>query len=153
MIFIYFLKDEFQIFVTGIALGLKQPSKKLPNITTATGEDELIFKLEEEHTVDLRGAARGSVGPSDHSIFQSVFKLKISCYLQTSNKAAKRYGVDITPLTYVPGGRVDKYLGNLNFFFIRESTSIRENGGISGFVHSFITEVRSGRIVKDNCLP
>lgn len=53
----------------------------------------------------------------------------------------ERYGVDITPLTYIPGGRIDKYLGNLNFFFIRESTSIRENGGISGFVHSFITEL------------
>lgn len=54
----------------------------------------------------------------------------------------ERYGVDITPLTYIPGGRIDKYLGNLNFFFIRESTSIRENGGISGFVHNFITEVK-----------
>lgn len=53
----------------------------------------------------------------------------------------ERYGVDITPLSYVPGGRIDRYLGNLNFFFIRESTSIRENGGISGFVHGFITEV------------
>ena len=53
----------------------------------------------------------------------------------------ERYGVDITPLSCVPGGKVEKYLGNLNFFFIRESTSIRENGGISGFVHSFITEV------------
>ena len=53
----------------------------------------------------------------------------------------ERYGVDITPLSYVPGGKIDKYLGNLNFFFIRESTSVRENGGISGFVHSFITEV------------
>lgn len=54
----------------------------------------------------------------------------------------ERYGVDITPLSYIPGGRIDMYLGNLNFFFIRESTSIRENGGISGFVHNFITEVR-----------
>jgi hypothetical protein len=44
-------------------------------------------------------------------------------------------------LSYVPGGKIEKYLGNLNFFFIRESTSVRENGGISGFVHSFITEV------------
>lgn len=42
---------------------------------------------------------------------------------------------------YVPGARMDKYIGNLNFFFIRESTSIRESGGICGFVHSFITEV------------
>lgn len=53
----------------------------------------------------------------------------------------ERFGVDITTLTYIPNGKIDKYLGNLKFFFIRESTSIRENGGISGFVHSFITEV------------
>lgn len=62
-------------------------------------------------------------------------------FLQGNDKIVKRFGVDITPLTYVPGGRIERYLGNLNFFFIRESTSIRENGGISGFVHSFITEV------------
>lgn len=37
-----------------------------------------------------------------------------------------RYGVDITPLSYLPGGRIERYQGNLNFFFIRESTSIRE---------------------------
>lgn len=42
---------------------------------------------------------------------------------------------------YVPGARLDKYMGNLNFFFIRESTSIRESGGVCGFVHSFIMEV------------
>lgn len=42
---------------------------------------------------------------------------------------------------YVPGAKIEKYVGNLNFFFIRESTSIREAGGVCGFVHSFITEV------------
>lgn len=52
-----------------------------------------------------------------------------------------RYGVDITPLSYLPGGRIERYLGNLNFFFIRESTSIRENGGLSGFTHSFVMEI------------
>lgn len=48
--------------------------------------------------------------------------------------------VDISPLSWVPGGKIEKYLGNLNFFFIRESTNVRD-GGICGFVHSFITEV------------
>ncbi len=60
----------------------------------------------------------------------------------------ERFGVDLTPLCYVPGGKIDKYLGNLDFFFIRESTSVKENGGISGFVHSFITEVLA--IVRAN---
>lgn len=38
----------------------------------------------------------------------------------------ERYGVDMTPLSYIPGGRIEKYLGNLNFFFIRETSCIRE---------------------------
>lgn len=62
----------------------------------------------------------------------------------------ERYGVELTPLSYVPGGSVQNYLGNLNFFFIRESTSIRESGGVSGFVHSFITEV--SRLADECCM-
>lgn len=73
--------------------------------------------------------------------FSSKFSLcKHKFYFQAPVR--ERFGVDVTSLTYIPNGRIDKYLRNLNFFFIRESTSIRENGGISGFVHSFITEVR-----------
>ncbi|XP_050736824.1 C2 domain-containing protein 5-like isoform X2 [Eriocheir sinensis] len=53
----------------------------------------------------------------------------------------ERYGVEITPLSYIPGARIESYLGNLNFFFIRESTSIKESGGLSGFMGSFVTEV------------
>ena len=34
--------------------------------------------------------------------------------------------IEITPLPHIPGGKIEKYLGNLNFFFIRETTSIRE---------------------------
>jgi hypothetical protein len=45
-------------------------------------------------------------------------------YFQTPPK--ERYGVDMTPLSYIPGGKIERYLGNLNFFFIRESTCIRE---------------------------
>jgi hypothetical protein len=52
-------------------------------------------------------------------------------------------GVEITNLSFVPNTRIDSYLGNLNLFLIRESTQIKENGGLSGFMHSFFTEVLS----------
>ena len=42
----------------------------------------------------------------------------------TSNKSMR--GVELTPLPCVPGGRIVKYLGNYNFFLIRESTSVKE---------------------------
>ncbi len=51
------------------------------------------------------------------------------------------YGVEITNLSYVPNTKIESYLGNLNLFLIRESTSIKEIGGLSGFMHSFFTEV------------
>ena len=51
--------------------------------------------------------------------------------------------INLTPLSYVPGARIEKYLGNLNFFLIRETSSLREVGGISSFVQSFICEIYS----------
>ncbi|XP_074661016.1 C2 domain-containing protein 5-like isoform X2 [Tubulanus polymorphus] len=66
-------------------------------------------------------------------------------------KPNHKHGVELTPLSYVPGGRIETYFGNINLFFIRESTSIREvkssdsaidiTGGLNGFIHSFISEV------------
>ncbi|XP_068507215.1 C2 domain-containing protein 5 isoform X2 [Syngnathus scovelli] len=49
--------------------------------------------------------------------------------------------VKMTPLSFLPSMRVVKYLGIINMFFIRETTSLREEGGVSGFLHSFIAEV------------
>ncbi|XP_032895361.1 C2 domain-containing protein 5 isoform X8 [Amblyraja radiata] len=49
--------------------------------------------------------------------------------------------VEMTPLSFVPGAKITKYLGIINMFFIRETTSLREEGGVSGFLHAFIAEV------------
>ncbi|CAN0192239.1 unnamed protein product [Lampetra fluviatilis] len=49
--------------------------------------------------------------------------------------------VEMTPLSFLPGCRITKYLGIINVFFIRETTSLREEGGASGFLHTFIAEV------------
>lgn len=142
-----------------MALGLGEPQNKVNNSDTNAKNkrkiginpqinkelkkivhDDLILSLEEE-TTDLS---------NQQSVFQFTQNSSTKLNNKSPTRAVKfnamlplrgRYGVDITPLSYVPGGKIEKYLGNLNFFFIRESTSIRENGGISGFVHSFITEV------------
>ncbi|XP_073506638.1 C2 domain-containing protein 5 isoform X6 [Phyllobates terribilis] len=49
--------------------------------------------------------------------------------------------VKMTPLSFIPGAKITKYLGIINMFFIRETTSLREEGGVSGFLHAFICEV------------
>ncbi|XP_046804860.1 C2 domain-containing protein 5 isoform X1 [Lucilia cuprina] len=109
-------------------------------------EEDYMFPLDEDHMVETPTPA------TNIPLFGAqLFKNRKSSPIQLSsapgsmrqrhNRVYERNGVDITPLSFIPGGKIEKYLGNLNFFFIRESTSIRENGGISGFVHGFITEL------------
>ena len=69
----------------------------------AAGSDaEMIFHLEEDAGQAMAGRERAVWRPS------------------------RLRWVDITSLMRLPGSRVERYLGHLNFFFIRESTSIRE---------------------------
>lgn len=74
------------------------------------------------------------------SIFCTVRVSIISTYNFLQVPLKERYGVDITPLSYLPGGKIERYLGNLNFFFIRESTSIREVSKIiKKYTHSILS--------------
>ena len=50
---------------------------------------------------------------------------------------------EITSLNYVSNSIIDRYLGYINLFIIRESTSIKESGGLNGFVNYFISEMLS----------
>ncbi|XP_015108982.1 C2 domain-containing protein 5 isoform X6 [Diachasma alloeum] len=162
-------QDEIQLTVVGMALGLGEPTKmsrykKKGVVNNSSSRDQLkkpddndlIFSLDEDHAENFNSSSDGHV-----AINQSLTSISNSPLINSNQKyrakspfknrshqhkykhmpLKERYGVDITPLSYLPGGRIERYLGNLNFFFIRESTSIRENGGLSGFTHSFVTEV------------
>ncbi|XP_050437387.1 C2 domain-containing protein 5 isoform X3 [Adelges cooleyi] len=132
--------DELQISIVGMALGLGESDKttakqilrrrQLPIKDFDQKAEELIFKLEEELPISL---GEKKVRKFERAPRQSR--------LSTHAAPKDRYGVDITPMTYIPGAKIERYLGNLNFFFIRESTCIRESGGLSGFVHCFVAEV------------
>ncbi|XP_037944747.1 C2 domain-containing protein 5 isoform X2 [Teleopsis dalmanni] len=113
----------------------------------ALQEEDYIFPLDEDQMVETPTPTTNLPPYGSHSL--KLRKTSPSRAISKANAAMRnrffplrdRYGVDITPLSFIPGAKIEKYLGNLNFFFIRESTSIRENGGISGFVHGFITEL------------
>lgn len=155
--------DEVQLSVLGMAIGLSEP-EKMPKIRKKVpvpankddfkklDEGDMIFNLEEDHDVHIVPAPAASTHnhPSRSTISSTPFYKSLNVsnagddgddLKEKMVHGRERYGVDITPLSYIPGAKIDRYLGNLNFFFIRESTSIREAGGLSGFVHSFVTEV------------
>ena len=72
-------------------------------------------------------------------IVHLILPLSHTILLQADSNQS-HHTINLTPLSYIPGARIEKYLGNLNFFLIRETSSLREVGGISGFVNSFICE-------------
>ncbi|KAJ8667412.1 hypothetical protein QAD02_009075 [Eretmocerus hayati] len=157
-------QDEIQLSVVGMALGLGEPTKCskyrrkiLPRSTSKdqvkkTDDNDMIFCLDEDHgECSIAEISHNIVNPTSNQTLtaglsqksrpRSPLRIRHTSHRHKHVPLKERYGVDITPLSYLPGGRIDRYLGNLNFFFIRESNSIRENGGLSGFIHSFVTEV------------
>lgn len=122
--------DEIQLTLLGMALGLGDPSV-IRNKTNMS-----LLK-----TNDLNDGANAMTNSDEDISSKSRSTIDIpDKKLKFHTPTKERYGVDITPLSYIPGIPIERYLGNLNFFFIRESTSIKEFGGMSGFVQSFIAD-------------
>ncbi|KAL3290348.1 hypothetical protein HHI36_023691 [Cryptolaemus montrouzieri] len=137
--------DEVQISVLGMALGLGDCQKlESKRKNTSMKHDDLIFNLEEVNIPEngIVDTKTSNIGTPRIKVRQkSPLRNKAHNVKQRHIPYRERHGVDITPLSYIPGGKIERYLGNLNFFFIRETTSLREEGGLNGFVHSFATEV------------
>lgn len=143
-------ENEIQINITGICVGLSEVCTRnsssvdllsknnlLKTTTSETSKgndvDDMMFQMEElsdTSSVSTQGTSRGPRQlKSDHSrVYPYVFP-------------KHRVGIELTPLSYIPGARVERYLGHYNFFFIRETGSLREIGGLGGFMQTFIAEV------------
>ncbi|XP_047195770.1 C2 domain-containing protein 5 isoform X15 [Hippoglossus stenolepis] len=121
-----------------------QPSSKIPGTVSLLTP---VAKLCQNQLVVVRPAGV----PESTNVSPRVSSLERSSPLpegrSRSLRSNRSFGgssvtvVKMTPLSFLPGTRIIKYLGIINMFFIRETTSLREEGGVSGFLHSFIAEV------------
>ncbi|XP_076328859.1 C2 domain-containing protein 5 isoform X3 [Tachypleus tridentatus] len=134
-------EDEMQISVLGVAIGLGHPyllttvGQPLGSRTKSKKDSELdmIFSMDEDRASSEITSASGLKQQSSHRSSELKF---------IYHRPPREYhGIDMTPLSSIPGGRIERYMGNLDFFFIRETTSIREEGGLNGFMHRFLSEV------------
>jgi len=136
-------EDEVNLAITGCCLGIQEinnqsnlttkhvtrpnDSLKAASLALQNQTDDMIFPLE---------------GVADSTCTNVVGKsTKMNKDVTKSVIAQPPLGIELTPLNIVYNGRIEKYLGYYNFFFIRESTSVRECGGVGGFMQSFILEV------------
>ncbi|XP_035219692.1 C2 domain-containing protein 5-like [Stegodyphus dumicola] len=129
-------QDELQVTVLGIAVGLGD-SNLLTTVNSIckqkkhSADSEMMFPMDEDKT------AEGSLSSGHYRKSSLHASDRSYCYHLS---LGEHNGVDITPLSYIPGKKIEQYLGDLDFFFIRESSSIRESGGLNGFIQSFVAE-------------
>ncbi|XP_025891578.1 C2 domain-containing protein 5 isoform X11 [Nothoprocta perdicaria] len=143
-------EDELvQIAVTAVAITYdknqalqanKAPTEKAQQRASTDNEEQLQFPLElcsdplasqpfsPAKAASLDKASPLAEGPFRHRSVPSCANSTVTV-------------VKMTPLSFLPGAKITKYLGIINMFFIRETTSLREEGGVSGFLHAFIAEV------------
>ncbi|XP_054709900.1 C2 domain-containing protein 5-like [Uloborus diversus] len=128
-------QDDLQVTVLGLAVGLNnsltEASSSACKQSKKSGDYDLMFPMDEDKVADSAPVFGHKRKPSLHMSERSY------CYHLS---LGEHNGVDITPLSYIPGKKIDQYLGDLDFFFIRESNSIRESGGLNGFIQSFVAE-------------
>lgn len=48
---------------------------------------------------------------------------------------------ELTPMTFIPGAQLIRYVGRVNLHFVKESFAVAAQGGVGGFQHKFINEV------------
>uniref|UniRef100_A0A672TIY3 C2 domain-containing protein 5 n=1 Tax=Strigops habroptila TaxID=2489341 RepID=A0A672TIY3_STRHB len=160
-------EDELvQIAVTAVAITYdknqalqtnKGPTEKSQQRASADNEEQLQFPLElcsdPLASQPFSPAKEALEGASSHTGIPAAQR---AASLDKASPLAEGYlrhrsvpsctnstvsVVKMTPLSFLPGAKITKYLGIINMFFIRETTSLREEGGVSGFLHTFIAEV------------
>ncbi|XP_041367156.1 C2 domain-containing protein 5-like [Gigantopelta aegis] len=144
-------EDELQISVTGCCLRLvdtipiAQTLLQLPSgkgsAKSKTEGDDLMFPMDFDNAPSSTSKARQLTKPD---VKRSTSQIAQKIFPQLG------FGVELSLQPVVTGGQIDKYLGNYNFFFIRESTSLREEGGLGGLMQRFIAEILA--VVRGNVI-
>ncbi|XP_052387113.1 C2 domain-containing protein 5 isoform X6 [Carassius gibelio] len=154
-------EDELiQVAVTAVALSFdkeqtlengKQSGEKTPIKAITENDEQLQFNLElnaETSSSSISPKGLSEVGSHPSARASSMEKASpLPEGRSRSLRSNRSYSgssvtvVKMTPLSFIPGAKIIKYLGIINMFFIRETSSLREEGGVSGFLHTFIAEV------------
>lgn len=121
-------RDEGSTFKTKKNLCDRSYSRTSPSSDAGAESDELLFPIEEvTETADSM--------PRPRLYHPLTVKPRI--------KATYRPAVEMTSMSYLPNAQIEQYLGNVNLFLIRESHTVRENGGLNMFMQAFVAEAQA----------
>lgn len=148
--------DNIQVAVTGVAVCVedketeeentskqKRPlcdrshSRSSQNSDNGAESDDLLFPIEE---VVETSAVENMKNELDSKTRR---RLAHPLTLKTKVKVPYRPAVEVTSMSYLPNTQIEQYLGNINLFLIRESHTVRENGGLNVFMQAFVAEAQA----------
>lgn len=77
------------------------------------------------------------LAPPAASIPQRVTPVPLTPFEQKTQYA------HITPLSRIPGAIVRQHMGNISVYLVKETTSLRDQGGLAGFLQTFACEIQA----------
>lgn len=130
---ISFPKDtEIQILMKGMCVGYREVDLPLPPTRQidSKDDDEMMFHMDEKPGFSPEIQTSDDAPMNQNSAAESNQRFPSSM-------------VDITPLNDIPGAKIEKFLGRINFFLVKESVNLHEMHGIGNFTHIFLTEAKA----------
>ncbi|XP_022815399.1 uncharacterized protein LOC111348791 [Spodoptera litura] len=132
-------EDEIQLIVSGAAIPLRDPNS--PEGNTVENGHPSSHSSHGSH-----GSHGNGTGDADDDIFELDEEQLVKSPPELPEEKNSINGqvpstVSLTPLPHVCGSRTSRRLCALRLLFVRETTAVRELGGLSGFLHTFTCEV------------
>ncbi|KAJ3220092.1 hypothetical protein HDU67_006848 [Dinochytrium kinnereticum] len=117
-------------------------------VSVASAED-LMFPLEDEETDEgkIPSVTAGHNTPSKADGDEPTNDvIETQSTLQAQPHILPQV-IEITPLSFIPHSRIDKFLGRLSLHFVKEASVVFEpgspSGGMGGFSHVFLCELHA----------
>ncbi|XP_022778318.1 C2 domain-containing protein 5-like [Stylophora pistillata] len=146
--------DNIQVAVTGVAVSIEERDgdeghflKLKRNISDRSHSrplhsenmmesDDLLFPIEEvvDNSAVEKLKSESDSNSKRHLDHPLCVKIKQAPY---------RPAVEVTSMSYLPNTQIECFLGNINLFLIRESHTVRENGGLNVFMQAFVAEAQA----------
>ncbi|KAJ2954615.1 hypothetical protein O0L34_g2912 [Tuta absoluta] len=151
-------EDEIQLIVSGSAISLVDPSKPEPipeptyNHSNHSSPQQQSYSSHYHH-----GNNGGNNSDNEDDIFaldeEQLAKTPPPPVENADDKSLIFNGqvpttVSLTTLGFVSGSRSERRICALRLLFVRETTAVRELGGLSGFLHTFTCEASVLAIVR-----
>ena len=111
-----------------------------PNKATSTSSDVHGILLCGKTLSKMRTQVPHPTRSFPHFHVSNTMTSGSSCNATTVPAPYGREWIELTPLGYIPGAHVTRYLGRVTLHFIKESWTVRESGGLGAFYHLFLSE-------------